>query len=65
MAKQSTTTKKKNGNDQTITLQAPSKKDLERLAQLEERYLLECDEIRERELEMDASVAWAAIVEGA
>jgi len=32
MAKQNNTTKKKNGNDQTITLEAPSKEDLERLA---------------------------------
>jgi len=33
MAKQSNTTKKKNGNDQTITLEAPTRKDLERLAE--------------------------------
>ena len=33
MTKQNSTTKKKNGNDQTITLQAPTKKDLERLAE--------------------------------
>ena len=33
MAKQSNTTKKKNGNDQVITLQAPTKQDLERLAE--------------------------------
>ena len=33
MAKQSNTTKKKNGNDQVITLQAPTRQDLERLAE--------------------------------
>ena len=32
MAKQTNTTKKKNGNNQTITLQTPNKEDLERLA---------------------------------
>ena len=33
MAKQNNSTKKKNGNDQVITLQAPTKQDLERLAE--------------------------------
>ncbi|GAB3358177.1 hypothetical protein GCM10027300_29060 [Modestobacter lapidis] len=39
-------------------------KNLERLAELQDRYLIECEEIGRRELQMDATVAWAAVVVG-
>jgi hypothetical protein len=39
-------------------------KDLERLAELDERFHIECDAIRARELQMDSTVAWSAIVVG-
>lgn len=39
-------------------------KDLERLAELEDRFQIECEAIRARELQMDSTVAWAAIVVG-
>ncbi|MGY1784683.1 SNF2-related protein [Geodermatophilus sp. SYSU D00698] len=39
-------------------------KNLERLTELEDRFQIACDEIRQRELQMDSSVAWAAVVVG-
>jgi superfamily II DNA or RNA helicase len=39
-------------------------KNLERLAELEDRFQIECEAIRARELQMDATVAWAAVVVG-
>ncbi|SEP19112.1 Helicase conserved C-terminal domain-containing protein [Trujillonella endophytica] len=39
-------------------------KDLERVAELEELHQLECDDVRRRELEMESTVAWAAVVVG-
>jgi hypothetical protein len=39
-------------------------KNLERLAELDVRFHIECEAIRARELQMDSTVAWAAVVVG-
>ncbi|KGH45687.1 hypothetical protein IN07_16545 [Modestobacter caceresii] len=39
-------------------------KNLERLAELEDRFHIECEAIRARELQMDSTVAWASVVVG-